>query len=63
MKKKQPTKHQNQSGLYLHFICNKTRKLRISLGIPTDEWHLEQTDAIQQNLRIKVKILVNSTMK
>jgi len=41
----------------------KPEKLRISLGIPTDEWHLEQTDAIQQNLRIKVKILVNSTMK
>lgn len=41
----------------------KPEKLRIALGIPTYEWHLEQKDAIQQTLRIKVMILVNCTMK
>ena len=41
----------------------KPEKLRISLGIPTYEWYLEQKDAVQQNLRMKLKILVNSTMK
>lgn len=41
----------------------KPEKLRISLGIPTYERDLEQKDKIQQNLRIKTKTLVNSTMK
>jgi len=41
----------------------KPEKLCSSSGILTYEWNLEQKDTIQQNLRIKVKILVNSTME
>jgi hypothetical protein len=65
VKKEQPKKHQNQNGLYCIYQVSvmKLEKLRISLAIPIYEWHLEQKDTIQQNLRIKVKILVNSTMK
>jgi len=41
----------------------KQEKLCSSSGILTYDWHVEQKDTIQQNLRIKVNILVNSVME
>jgi len=50
-------------GYIYKLSVTKPEKLCSSSGILTYEWHLEQKGTIQQNLRIKVKILVNSVME